>query len=149
VAGDPAEAAECGRVTRPALVLSATAVLVAGADLVHKALAVDAATLVHERGRGYVLLAAVATAWALALVAAGSPGLAVAGGVLLGGAAGNLLSLPVWGGVPNPLVAGPVAFTVADVAAVLGGLVLVPLAAGSLAWRRRATLREPVRLGPR
>ncbi|HET9544723.1 MAG TPA: hypothetical protein VFO88_04030, partial [Gaiellaceae bacterium] len=88
--------------TRAALVLSATAALVAGADLVHKALAVDAATLVHERGSGYLLLAGVAAAWALALVAVGSPGLAFAGGVLLGGAAGNLLSLPVWGGVPNP-----------------------------------------------
>ena len=132
--------------TRAALVLSATAALVAGADLAHKALAVDAATLVHERGSGYLLLAGVAAAWALALVAVGSPGLAFAGGVLLGGAAGNLLSLPVWGGVPNPLVAGPVAFTVADVAAALGGLVLVPVAVGSLAWRRREGLREPVTL---
>lgn len=132
--------------TRAALVLSATAALVAGADLVHKALAVDAATLVHERGSGYLLLAGVAAAWALALVAVGSPGLAFAGGVLLGGAAGNLLSLPVWGGVPNPLVAGPVAFTVADVAAALGGLVLVPVAVGSLAWRRREGLHEPVTL---
>ena len=132
--------------TRAALVLVATAALVAGADLVHKALAVDAATLVHERGSGYLFLAGVAAAWALALVAVGSPALAFAGGVLLGGAAGNLLSLPVWGGVPNPLVAGPVAFTVADVAAALGGLVLVPVAVGSLAWRRREGLREPVAL---
>ena len=132
--------------TRVALVLSATAALVAGADLLHKALAVDAATPVHERGWGYLLLAGVAAGWALALVAAGSPGLAFAGGVLLGGAAGNLLSLPVWGGVPNPLVAGPVAFTAADVAAALGGLVLVPGAVGSLAWRRRESLREPVAL---
>ena len=135
--------------TRAALVLSATAALVACADLVHKALAVDAATLVHERGSGYLLLAGVAAAWALALVAVGSPGLAFAGGVLLGGAAGNLLSLPIWGGVPNPVVAGPVAFTVADVAAALGGLVLVPVAVGSLAWSRREGLREPVALRPR
>jgi hypothetical protein len=133
-------------VTRPALVLLATAVLLAGADLLHKALTVDGATLLHERGPGYVLLAVVALVWAGALLAARSVLLAAGGGVLLGGAAGNLASLAFWPGVPNPLVAGGVAFTIADVAAAAGGLVLVPAAAALVAWRRRGRLGEAVAL---
>jgi hypothetical protein len=101
--------------SRPAVALLATTVALAGADLGHKALATGEATLVHERGAAYVLLAAVALAWAGALLAVGSTALAVAGGVLLGGAAGNLASLAFWPGVPNPLVAGGLAFTLADV----------------------------------
>lgn len=133
--------------TRAALLLAATATLLAGADLAHKALAVEESTLLHARGPAYVLLAVVAAPWAAALVAARSLPLALAGGVLLGGAAGNLVSLALWPGVPNPLVAGAVAFNLADVFAAAGGLVLVPAAAGLTAWRSRASLREPVRLG--
>jgi len=133
-------------VKRPALALLATAALLAGADLAHKALAVDEATLLHERDPAYVLLAAVAALWAVALLAARSTPLALAGGVLLGGAAGNLLSLAFWAGVPNPLVAGAVAFNVADVCAGAGGLVLVPVAAALVARRSGARLREPVAL---
>lgn len=134
--------------TRAALVLAlaATATLVAGVDLAHKALAVGDATLFHPRGPAYVLLALVAAAWAGALVAARSLPLALAGGVLLGGAGGNLVSLPLWPGVPDPLAAGTVAFNLADVFAVVGGLVLVPAAAVLTAWRGRAALREPVAL---
>ena len=132
--------------SRPAVALLATTVALAAADLGHKALATGEATLVHERGAAYVFLAAVALAWAGALLAVGSTALAVAGGILLGGAAGNLASLAFWPGVPNPLVAGGLAFTLADVFAAAGGLVLVPLAGGLVAWRSRAGLRDPVSL---
>lgn len=129
---------------RPALVLLATAALLAGADLAHKAAVTGEATLLHERGTAYVVLAVVAVPWAGALVAARSLALAVAGGVLLGGAAGNLASLALWPGVPDPLVAGPVAFNLADVFALAGGLVLVPAAAAFVLVRRRGRLREPI-----
>jgi hypothetical protein len=131
---------------RTACALLATAVPLAAVDLAHKALATSDATLLHERGRGYLLLALVALAWAAALVAVRSPGLAAAGGVVLGGAAGNLLSLALWDGVPNPLVAGAVAFNLADVFAAAGGLLLVPLAAAVMARRRSARLQDPVSL---
>jgi len=81
-----------------------------------------------------------------ALLAARSTALALVGGVLLGGAAGNLASLAFWPGVPNPLVAGGLAFNLADVFAAAGGLVLVPLAAGLVAWRSRADPRQLVSL---
>jgi len=128
----------------PALALLATAALLSGADLAHKALATGDGTLFHERGPAYVLLAAVAVLWAGMLLAARSLTLALAGGVLLGGAAGNLLSLAFWPGVPNPLVAGQVAFNLADVFAAAGGLLLVPAAALVVAWRSRGRLGEPV-----
>jgi hypothetical protein len=136
---------------RSALVLAAVAVLVAGADLVHKAVAMRAAGAVplHERSAGYALVLAAALAWAAALLAARSPLLAAAGGVVAGGALGNVLSLALWAGVPDPLVADGlgVAFNLADVAALAGGAVLVPLAVLALAVRRRADLRRPVTLG--
>src|SRR5688572_12040080 len=128
--------------SRPAVALLATTVALAAADLGHKALATGEATLFHERGAAYVLLAAVALAWVGALLAVGSTALAFAGGVLLGGAAGNLASLAFWPGVPNPLVAGGLAFALADVFAAAGGLVLVPLAGGLVAWRSRTGLRD-------
>jgi hypothetical protein len=43
-------------------------------------------------------------------------------------------------------VASGVAFTIADVAAAAGGLVLVPAAAALVAWLRRGRLGEPVAL---
>lgn len=131
---------------RPALVLGATAALLTAADLAHKAFSVGEATLLHERGPAYVLLAGVAVLWSAALLAARSTPLALAGGILLGGAAGNLLSLAFWPGVPNPLVTEAIAFNLADVFAVAGGLVLVPAATLLVAWRSRASLRAPVSL---
>lgn len=141
--------------TRPALALVGTAVLLGAVDVVHKAVALAAdpdAVVFHERGAGYAVLGAVAVAWAAALLAARSTVLAVAGGVLLGGAVGNLgsLALRPGDGVPNPLVAeiggAGVAFTLADVFALGGGLVVVPVSVAVVAWRGRARLREPVRV---
>ena len=132
-----------------AIVLLAATTLVAGADLVHKGLAMrdPAAIPLHDRSAAYALVLAAALAWAAALVAVRSPLLALAGGVVAGGAAGNALSLALWPGVPDPLVSDTLglAFNLADVAALAGGLVLVPLAVLAL-MARGADVRHPVTL---
>ena len=135
---------------RSGIVLVLTATLVAGVDLAHKATAIlerGAAVPAHDRSAVYVIgIAAAATAWTWAIALTRSASIALAGGVLAGGAAGNLLSLVLWpslAGVPNPLVAGDVAFNVADVA-VAAGLVLVLAATCVYAARNRERLREPV-----
>ena len=136
---------------RSGIVLVLTATLVAGVDLAHKTTAIlerGAAVPAHDRSATYVVgIAVAATAWAGAIVLTRSASIALGGGVLAGGAAGNLVSLALWpslGGVPNPLVAGNVAFNVADVA-VAAGLVLVLAATCVHAARNRERLREPVR----
>jgi hypothetical protein len=132
-----------------AIALLGAAALVAAADLAHKALAMrdPAAVPLHDRSAGYALVLAAALAWAAALVAVRSPLLAVAGGVVAGGAAGNVLSLALWPGVPDPLVSDGLglAFNLADVAALAGGLALVPLAVLAL-MARGGDLRRPVGL---
>ncbi len=137
---------------RSGILLVLTASLVAGVDLAHKATAIverGAAVPAHDRSAVYVIgIAAAATAWAGAIVLTRSASIALGGGVIAGGAAGNLVSLALWpslAGVPNPLVAGNVAFNVADVA-VAAGLVLVLAATCVHAARNRELLREPVRL---
>ena len=70
--------------------------------------------------------------------------LAVGAGVAAGGALPTLVSGVVWaGGVPDPLVAGGVAFNLADIAIAAGDLVLL---AGVLvhAWINRALLSQPL-----
>jgi lipoprotein signal peptidase len=131
--------------------LSLVAGLVAGADLAHKAVAVadgDGAVFAHPRSALYVLGVAVVSAlWVGAILLTRSTSIAAAGGVLAGGAVGNVASLALWPsviGVPNPLIAGDVAFNVADVA-VAAGLVLVLAATCVHAARNRERLREPVR----
>jgi hypothetical protein len=136
-----------------AVSLLVAAGLVAAADLAYKAIAVErdgARMLYHERSAGYAIVLAVALAWAVALLAARSPLLAAAGGVVAGGALGNVLSPALWPGVPNPLVVETastgIAFNLADVAALAGGAVLVPLAVGLHAVRHRHELRRSVSL---
>jgi lipoprotein signal peptidase len=137
---------------RSAFALALTALVVAGADLLHTGLAVadaGAATLAHERSLLYVVGVAVASLiWAGAIVLTRSVAIAVAGGVLAGGALGNLVSLALWPslpGVPDPLVAVGVAFSLSDVAVAVG-LVLVLATTAVFAVRNRARLAEPVRL---
>jgi hypothetical protein len=139
---------------RSGIALLLTAMLIAAADLAYKATAIadrGAAVLAHDRSALYVVgVAIAATAWAGAIALTRSVSIALAGGVLAGGAAGNLVSLGLWpslAGVPNPLVAGDVAFNVADVA-VAAGLVLVLTATGVHAVLNRERLREPIRFGP-
>lgn len=133
------------------IVLVFTAGLVAAVDLAHKAVALHGPEPVvgHERPIGFILAGATAaTIWAIAIVLARSVPIALAGGIAVGGAVANLTSLALWpsfAGVPDPLVAGRIAFNVADVA-VGAGLVLVVATTVVFAVRNRSRLREPVRV---
>jgi hypothetical protein len=137
---------------RSAAALALAALVVAAADLAHTALAIanaGGATLAHERSLLYVVgVAAASLLWAGAIVLTRSTSIAVAGGILAGGAFGNLASLAFWpslAGVPDPLVAGEVAFSLADLALGLG-ILLVFATTAVFAVRNRARLGEPVRL---
>jgi hypothetical protein len=125
-----------------ALALGATALVLAAVDLAHKA-GVGVANL-HPRSALYVVVVvALSTAWVGAILAARSTALALAGGVVTGGALGNVLSLALWSGVPNPLALGVVAFNAADVF-VLVGFILVGATVLGLVVRHPERLREPV-----
>jgi lipoprotein signal peptidase len=127
-----------------AVALLGTAMLLAAVDLAHKAAA--GAEDLHARSAGYaVVVMVLATAWVVAILAAPSLSLALAGGVVAGGALGNLASTALWPGVPNPIVVEPIAFNLADVF-VLAGFVLVACAALGFALTNRERLREPVRV---
>jgi len=121
-------------------ILAASAAAVIAVDLGLKAVATGPDVPLHDRSPVYALVAVAALAWSAALLATGSRLLAAAGGLVLGGAVANCVaSLALWPGVPDPLVAGGIAFNPADVAALTGGLVAVPLAAGILIARSYAT----------
>ena len=106
----------------------------------------DTAVPVHERSAFYLVGTGVATlAWGGAIALTRSVAIAAAGGILAGGAAANLAALVIWDGVPNPLLAGDVAFNVADVAVAVG-LVLVLATTVGFAARNRARLHERVRI---
>ena len=130
--------------------MAATAGAVAALDLVQKAFSISergGAVLVHSRPAPYIAgLAAAALAWAVALARVRSASIAIAGGVVLGGAIGNLASIALWpslAGVPDPLVAGGVAFNVADVAVAAGFVLLLP-ATALFGLRNRERLFDPV-----
>jgi lipoprotein signal peptidase len=131
-------------VPRTALALVGVAGFLAAVDLVHKAEA--HAEYFHSRSPTYaaavVVLAAV---WAATILATRSLSLALTGGVLAGGALGNLASLALWPGVPNPIVVEPIAFNLADTF-VVSGFLLTTAATLAFALRNRDRLREPVRL---
>ena len=121
---------------RSGVALAATAALLAAVDLAHKASADGA--LLHPRSGGYVaLVLALSASWAAAITLSRSLALATAGGIVLGGAVGNVASLAFWPGVPNPIEVGWLAFNLAD-SFVLGGFVLVGAAALWLAVTRPA-----------
>lgn len=136
--------------TRTLALLLGAATTAAALDLAHKALAIaerGGAVLVHERSALYVVgVAAASLAWAGAVAMTRSSAIALAGGLVLGGAAGNLVSIALWPslpGVPDPIVAGELAFNVADAAVAAGVALLVP-ATVVFALRNRARLFEPV-----
>ena len=129
---------------RTALALVGVAGLLAAVDLFHKAS--SEAEYLHHRSSAYVaVVLGLAAVWAGAILAARSLSMALAGGVLAGGAAGNLVSLALWPGIPNPMVVDSMAFNLADLF-VLSGFVLTACATLIFAARNRERLREPVRL---
>ena len=112
--------------TRTLSLLLGAATAVAAIDLLHKHLAISErgdTVFLHDRPARYVVAgAALSLAWAGAVALTRSSTIALPGGVVLGGAAGNLLSFALWPslpGVPDAIVVGPVAFSVGDVAVVV------------------------------
>ena len=101
----------------------------------------------HDRPAPYVVAgAALSLGWAGAVALTRSSSIALFGGVVLGGAAGNLLSFALWPslpGVPDPIVAKGLAFSVGDVA-VLGGLVMLVPAVAASRVRSKGRLFEPI-----
>src|SRR3954469_5587630 len=134
-----------------ALILVLTAVFVAAVDLTYKAIALSGPEPVigHVRPIGYIAAGATAaTIWAIAIVLSRSVPIALAGGIAVGGAAANLTSLALWpsfAGVPDPIIAGRIAFNVADVGVAVG-LVLGGPTTTAFAVGTRSRLREPVRV---
>jgi lipoprotein signal peptidase len=129
---------------RALVALFMTAVSAAALDLAHKAEAVEPP--LHQRSALYVVLVvSVCLVWSALIVLTRSVAVAAAGGLVLGGAAGNVLSLAFWPGVPDPIVVEPIAFNLAD-AFVLAGFCLVCAAAAAVAAANPARLREPLRL---
>jgi lipoprotein signal peptidase len=127
---------------RALVALTATAGVAAAIDLASKAGAV--APPLHQRSALYVAVVAGGSfAWAFAIVLTRSVPLSAAGGLVLGGAAGNVLSLAIWPGVPNPIVVEPIAFNLAD-AFVFVGFGLVCAAAAGIAVSDPDRLRAPV-----
>jgi len=130
---------------RAGIAFGAVGALVAAMDLGHKA-ASDAAYL-HARSLAYVVVViGLLAIWSGAVVLTRSLPLAVSGGVVAGGAVGNLVSLALWPGVPNPIVVDDLAFNLAD-ASVFVGFLLTAGAALAFAAENRDRLRQPVNAG--
>jgi lipoprotein signal peptidase len=129
---------------RLGLVLVGTATAFAAVDLAHKA--GSGPEYFHARSPLYVVIVvALAALWAFGILLTRSLSMALGGGVLLGGAAGNLVSLAFWQGVPNPIFVAPIAFNLADVF-VLAGFGLVAASTVVYAVSNPDRLTEPVRL---
>ena len=124
--------------------------MVVTVDLVYTALSIPergGAVLAHDRSALYVaLVSAASLVWTAAVSRTRSSSIAFAGGIVLGGAAGNLFSIALWpslNGVPDPLVAGNIAFNPADLAVGVG---FVSLLGATLVFaaRNRDRLFEPL-----
>ena len=127
---------------RSLVILLTGATLVATVDLAHKAAA--GPVFVHERSAFYAVgIGVICLAWAAGVVLLRSPSIALAAGPLVGGAAGNGLSLAIWPGVPNPILVDTVAFNVADLGVALG-LALLLVTTISFGIRNRTRLFEPI-----
>ena len=120
----------------------AVALAVLAAVVVHDALAPR--PFEHHRSPVTLLFAGVlATALLVLAPRVHSGGVVLGAGIAAGGALATFVSGLAWGGVPDPLVRGGIAFNLADVAIAAGDALLL---AGALvyAWTNRARLREPV-----
>jgi lipoprotein signal peptidase len=131
--------------------------LVLVVDLGHKAAVIDERgdeLLFHERSLGYAVGVTVGSlAWCAAIVATRSVMLAVPGGLVLGGAAGNVVSWALWpsyAGTPNTFLVGDerlgLAFNLADAFVVGAVFGVLPVALAVFTARNRQRLREPIRL---
>lgn len=140
---------------RSAVLLLVVAATVAAIDLTHKAVVIadrGEGVLYHERSAPYVVGVAVgALAWCAALVATRSLPLALAGGLLLGGAIGNAISWALWPdyeGTPNPFFLGDaelgIAFNLADVFVLAAVFLVLPVAIVAFLVRNRDRLGERV-----
>jgi hypothetical protein len=129
-------------VARRRLLLLAVAAPLALADLGQEA---GEPVYGHPRSLVYVAGALALAALLVAFVPrVPSPALSVAAGVAVAGDAGNLVAALLWrGGVPNPIVAGDLAFNLADAFAVLGAFALV-FGATLFALRNRTLLHQRV-----
>lgn len=99
----------------------------------------------HARSPG-IYAAGVLLAAALLVLTprVGSPAVALGGGIASGGSVATVLAGVAWrDGVPNPLVAGRLAFNVGDVA-ICAGVGLLIGGALLVGWTHRARLHEPL-----
>ena len=135
---------------RTASFLLGAAALVAAIDLLQKQLAISdrgERVYLHDRPLSYVVAgAALSLAWAGGIALTRSALIAVPGGVVLGGAAGNLASFALWPslpGVPDTIVFGGLAFSLGDVAVAIGLSLLLP-AALVYARQNKGRLFEPL-----
>jgi hypothetical protein len=89
-------------VIRSLVLLLAAAAVEAILDLAYKAHSISeqgGAVLAHDRSAPYVVgVAGASLVWAGAVALTRSPSIALAGGVVLGGAVGNLASIALWPG---------------------------------------------------
>ncbi len=120
----------------------AVALAVLAAVVVHDALV---PTRFHHHRSPATLLFAGLLATALLAFAPRirSRGIVLGAGIAAGGALATFVSGLAWGGVPDPLVHGGIAFNLADVAIAAGDALLL-FAALLHAWTNRARLRESV-----
>jgi len=120
----------------------AVALAVLAAVVVDDALAPT--RFVHHRSPMTLAVAGLLAAALLAFAPrARSRGIVLGAGVAAGGALATFVSGLAWGGVPDPLVGGGVAFNLADVAIAAGDTLLLGTALLH-AWTNRTRLREPV-----
>jgi lipoprotein signal peptidase len=129
-------------VTTRRLIAVAIAFTVLATVVVHDVLAPT--RFHHHRSPATLLFAGLLATALLALAPRiRSRGIVLGAGIAAGGALATFVSGLAWGGVPDPLVHGGIAFNLADVAIAAGDALLL-VAAVVYAWTNRARLREPV-----
>jgi hypothetical protein len=129
------------------LLFVAPAAVLASVDLVVKASVSTPLWAFHHRSHGWVALSIAVLVGAFLLTLVPSRAVAVAAGVMSGGAIGNLVSARSDGNwVPNPLVIGNyelgIAFNLADVFFLVGNMLLMA-ALIVMIVRRRDGLAPP------
>jgi hypothetical protein len=129
------------------LLIAAPAVVLASIDLIVKAKVPTQSWAFHHRSHAWVVLSVVVLVGAFSLVLVPSRSVALAAGVMSGGAIGNLVSARADGNwVPNPIVIGDYqrafAFNLADVFFLVGVVLLMSALIMEIV-RRRDRLAPP------